>query len=282
MKIIDSHQHYWDRSNPFDYDWLNASELRPINRDFLPDDLEPLLDDIGASGSIIVQTQSDLRENDWALSMARTRDSILGVVGWVDLQSPDCGRDLEAYVRDPLFVGIRHVVQDELDDDFIVRPAVLNGLRALERAGTTYDLLFYERHLKHAKTVADSVPNLKLVLDHLSKPRIKEGSFEAWDREIRTAAQRPNLYCKLSGLITEADWEAWKPSDLEPYIQTALEAFGADRLMFGSDWPVCLLAGSYREVYDALEGSVGALSVSEREAIFGETAAAFYGLKSRL
>lgn len=276
--MIDSHQHYWDRSNPFEYGWLTAPELRPINRDFLPDDLEPLLEDVGARGSVVVQTQSNLAENDWALSMARERDSILGVVGWVDLQSPDCGQDLERYVSDPLFVGIRHVVQDEPDDDFIARPTVLNGLRELERVGTTYDLLFYERHLKHAKTVADAVPNLKLVLDHLSKPRIKEGSFEVWDREIREAAKRPNLYCKLSGMITEADWEAWKPADLEPYIQTALEAFGADRLMFGSDWPVCLLAGSYREVYDVLERAVGALSASEREAIWEGTAITFYGL----
>jgi L-fuconolactonase len=179
----------------------------------------------------------------------------------------------------PKFVGVRHVVQDEPDPDFMVRPEILRGLKVLEKHGVPYDLLFYVQHIKHAETVARHCPNLPLVIDHLSKPRIREQVVGDWESHFRAAARYPNVSCKISGMITEADWTGWKPADLKPYVDIALDCFGPERLMFGSDWPVCELAGSYERVYAATQELIGRLSPSEQGEINGGTAKKFYGLR---
>ena len=277
--IIDSHQHFWQLTQPFDYDWLKSTEHAAINRDFLPTDLKPLIQSSGVDKTIFVQTQHNLKENRWALGLADENDFIAGIVGWVDLAADDCEQQLLEFKAHPKFVGVRHITQDEPDDDFIVSPKVLRGLKVLESHSVPFDLLFFVKHLKHANTLGNQLPGLPMVIDHLAKPNIKEGAIALWRDDLQTAAKHPNIYCKLSGMITEADWENWKPADLRPYIETALEAFGAERCMFGSDWPVCELAGSYEQVHSALNETLSALSSSERSAIFGNTAAKFYGLQ---
>jgi L-fuconolactonase len=276
--ILDAHQHFWQLSQPFDYAWLRAPDKANICRDFLPADLRPLIQRAGVDRTIFVQTQHNLAENRWVLKLAEENDWIAGVVGWVDLQSPRCEEQLLEFMDHPKFVGVRHITQDEPDDDFIVRPAALNGLKVLEKHRVPFDLLFFVKHLKHAVTVARAVPNLPLVIDHLAKPRIKDHSLDDWLPHFRAAAACPNVFCKLSGMITEADWEHWQPADVSPYIDAALELFGPERLMYGSDWPVCELAGSYQEQFDALRENLLQLSSSEREKIMGGTAVKFYGV----
>ncbi len=274
--VVDSHQHFWQHSQPFDYSWQDTEELAPIRRDYLPKDLEPLIRAVGVDRTIVVQTQHNVAETRWLLSMAEQNDFIAGVVGWVDLAGEQCEQQLLEFRDHPKFVGVRHVTQDEPDDDFIVRPEVIRGLKVLEKHGVPFDLLFFVKHLKHAATLARELPELPMVLDHLAKPRIKEGATADWIDNFRAAAQFPNVYCKLSGMITEADWQNWKPADLKPYVETALECFGPKRCMFGSDWPVCELAGTYDQVHTALTACLGPLSESETDAIFAETAMAFY------
>jgi L-fuconolactonase len=228
--------------------------------------------------SVFVQTQHNVEETRWVLGLAERHPFIAGVVGWVDLASPACEQQVLELRRHPKFVGVRHVTQDEPDDDFIVRPDVLRGLRVLEKHGVPFDLLFYVRHLQHAATLARELPALPMVIDHLAKPRIKEGRTDDWRPHLKAAAAFPNVYCKLSGLVTEADWRHWTAADLRPYVHAALECFGPGRCMFGSDWPVCELAAPYERVHAALIEALGPLSASERAAIFGGTARCFYDL----
>jgi L-fuconolactonase len=275
---LDAHQHFWQLSRPFDYAWLNAPAHARIRRDFLPEDLAPLLKAAGVDRSVFVQTQHNLDETRWALGLAEQHPFIAGVVGWVDLASPDCERQLLEFRENPRFVGVRHVTQDEPDDDFIVRADVLRGLHVLEKHGVPFDLLFYVKHLRHAADLARRLPALPLVIDHLAKPRIKEHALDDWLPHLKAAAAFPNVYCKLSGLITEADWQRWTVADLKPYVQAALDLFGPRRCLFGSDWPVCELAGTYPQVIAALREALGPLSASESARIFGETAAEFYRL----
>ncbi len=276
--IIDSHQHFWRLDLPFDHGWLERPEHRPICRDRMPADLEPHLKHRGISHTVFVQTQHDVRETRWALELADRHEFIAGVVGWVDLRSEACEDQLEEFLEHPAFVGIRHIVQDEPDDDFIVRPEFLRGLKVLEKHQVPYDVLTYTQHLKHAVTLGRELPDLPMVIDHLSKPKIREGRTDGWEADLRAAARFPNFVCKLSGMVTEADWKHWKPADLKPYVEIALDAFGPDRCMFGSDWPVLELAATYEQVYDALVEVLGPISDSERHAIFGETARRFYSL----
>lgn len=276
---IDAHQHFWKRDLPFNYEWLKDPKLAAINRDFLPEDLAPLLQACNIDYSIFVQTQHNLEEAEWVLEMAEANSFLAGVVGWVDLASETCEADIERLRAKPKFCGIRHITQDEPDDDFIVREDILRGIKVLEKHQLPFDLLFYAKHLKHAPTVAAHVPELPLVIDHLSKPNIKEKQFDQWATEIRAAAAHENVFCKLSGMITEADWDNWKPEDLKPYVETAIEAFGTKRCMYGSDWPVCVLAGHYEEVFGALESLIGDLSETEQDEIFCQTAKQFYKLE---
>lgn len=277
--IIDSHQHFWDRSQTqFDYSWQEAKGLENICKTFLPSDLLPLLQNAGVDRTVVVQTQHDTAENHWALQLADENEFIVGVVGWVDLASDNCERQLLEFKDHPLFVGVRHVTQDEPDDDFIIRPDVGKGLSVLEKHGVPFDLLFYTKHLPHAATVADRFPNLPFVLNHLSKPEIKAGNIDNWRKDLAEAAKRENVWCKLSGLVTEADHANWKPSDLQPYVDAALESFTPDRLMFGSDWPPCNLAADYQRVIDSTRECIAQLSADEQAAIMGANAIKFYGL----
>jgi L-fuconolactonase len=274
---IDAHHHYWELAR-FEYQWLQADPLEPIRRDYLPSDLQPLLSPAGVDRTIFVQTQHNLAETQWVLELAERHEFMAGVVGWVDLQSPRCEEQLLGLAQHPKLVGVRHVTHDEPDDDFIVRETVLRGLRVLERHGVPFDLLFYARHLRHVRQLGAQLPELPMVLDHLAKPWIKQQRMDNWLEDFRAAAQFPNVYCKLSGMVTEADWHNWRPEDLRPYVETALECFGPQRCMFGSDWPVCELAASYQQVREALDLALGPISDSERAAIFGGTAQRFYQL----
>jgi L-fuconolactonase len=273
---IDAHQHFWQFGR-FDYSWLDEPALAPIRRDFLPEDLLLHLRANGIDQSVFIQTQHNLDEARWVLGLAERHDFLAGVVGWVDLAGPACEDQVLQMKAHPKFVGVRHITQDE-PEDFIVRPDVLRGLGVLEKHGVPFDLLFYARHLRHAPTLAQRLPGLKLVIDHLAKPDIGHRLLDDWGRELEAAARHPNVYCKLSGLITQADWRNWTADDLRPYVQAALDCFGAERCMFGSDWPVCLLAGSYAQVVEALAAALGPVGDPEREQIFGGTAARFYGL----
>ena len=275
--MIDAHHHFWELGR-FDYGWLESPQNEPIRRDYLPQDLLPHLARAGITQTVFVQTQHNVEETLWVLELARQHPFIAGIVGWVDLADPDCEAHIERLQESPKFAGIRHVVQDEPDDDFIVQPAILRGLKVLEKCHVPYDLLFYVKHLHHTPSLARACPELPLVIDHLSKPEIKSGQTKYWAEHLRRAAAYPNVHCKLSGMVTEADWEHWKPSDLKPYIETALEAFGPERCMYGSDWPVCELAANYEEVHSALKSAVGTLSDTEQDWIFDKTAASFYGL----
>jgi len=278
--IVDSHHHFWDRSlSQFDNSWQESDNLKKICKTFLPQHLKPLIDAAGVDKTVFVQTQHNVEENRWVLGLAEQNDWIAGVVGWVDLASPECESQIEEFKDHPKFVGVRHVVQDEPDDDFMIREDVLRGLGVLEKHEVPYDLLFYVKHLKHAATVAKKFPNAKFVVNHLAKPVIKNQETDGWIDDLIAASKCENVWCKLSGMVTEADWENWKPDDLKPYVDTALEHFGADRCMFGSDWPVCELAASYQEVFDALTQCIGGVSDSERAQILGQTAIEFYQLK---
>ncbi len=276
--MIDAHQHFWQLSQPFDYRWLNAPALASIKRDYLPEHLEPMLQRTPIRQTIFVQTQHNVAENRWVLDLAKRHPFVAGVVGWVDLASPACEEQLLEFTAQPKFVGVRHITQDEPDDDFIVRPEILRGLKVLEKHGVPFDLLFYVKHLRHVPALARQLPKLPMVIDHLAKPRIKDRATDDWLPHLRAAAAFPNVYCKLSGMITEADWRLWTPADLKPYVRAAIEAFGPERCMFGSDWPVCELAGSYQQVYEALVDALGPISENERLQIFGGTAIQFYRL----
>jgi L-fuconolactonase len=234
----------------------------------------------GVGRTIFVQTQHDVEENRWVLGLAEEHPFIAGVVGWVDLASKDCERQVLEFRQFPKFVGVRHVVQDEPDDDFLVRDDILRGLKVLEKHGVPFDLLLYVKHLHHVPTLARAFPELPMVIDHLAKPRIKDHSLDDWLPGFHEASTFPNVSCKLSGMVTEADWYDWTSDDLRPYVHHALDLFGVDRLMFGSDWPVCELAASYGEVHEALVETLGPISKSERLAIFGGTAARFYGIET--
>ncbi len=274
--VIDAHQHFWQLSQPFDYTWLENPDLATIRRDYLPEDLQPLLQQAGVDYSVFVQTQHNVAENRWVLELAEQNEFLIGVVGWVDLASEACEDQLLEFKDHPLFCGVRHVTQDEPDEDFIVHPDVLRGLKVLEKHNIPFDLLFYVQHLKHATTLAQELPDLPMVIDHLSKPKIAEQSFDGWSGDLRAAARYPNIYCKLSGMVTEADWTNWKVDDLQPYVEIAIDAFGPERCMFGSDWPVCELAATYGEVSTTLNELIASLSPSERSNILGETARKFY------
>lgn len=276
--VIDAHQHFWQLSQPFNYDWLNGPAHAKIRRDFLPDDLKPHLDRCGIQRSVFVQTQHNLAENRWVLSLADHYSFIAGVVGWVDLASPECEAQLLEARQNPKFVGVRHITQDEPDPDFIIRPDIVRGLKVLEKHRVPFDLLFYVQHLRHTQTLGQLLPDLPMVIDHLAKPRIKAQVTEDWLPHLQAAAKCPNIYCKLSGMVTEADWRNWKPADLKPYVNHALDLFGPERCMFGSDWPVCELAGTYEQVFSALTDLLASLSDTERSEIFGGTANRFYRL----
>jgi len=269
--IIDAHHHLWDPARRA-YPWL-GDELAEIRRRFGPEDLRPLLQDNGVDGTILVQTVSSLDETQEFLDTAAATDYIDGVVGWVDLTSPIVADTIASLVGD-LLVGIRHQVHDEPDPTWLLRDDVRRGIAAVGEAGLVYDLLVRTRELPAALETVRRHRDMSFVVDHAAKPRIRGGSWDKdWERGLAPFSDEPNVSCKLSGLVTEADWKSWRPEQLEPYINRVVEWFGSDRCMFGSDWPVCLLAASYAQVLDVVQQAVGL-----DDAIFGETARRVYGL----
>ena len=271
MFRVDAHHHLWDLSVR-DQPWITG-ELAPIRRTFTPADLAAAA--VGIDATVVVQTVSDPGETRELLDLADPL--IAGVIGWVDLTAADVADRLVA-VRSERLVGIRHQVQDEPDPRWLCRPDVRAGLAAVAREGLVYDLLTLPEQLPAAIDTVHALPDLQFVLDHLSKPSIASGELEPWASQMRELAAHENVACKLSGLVTEADWDSWTVDDLRPYAETVLDAFGPDRVLFGSDWPVCLLAASYAAVVDAAEQLTAQLSAAERELIFGGTARRIYTL----
>ncbi len=273
---IDAHQHFW-RYDGAEYPWI-SEPLAVLRRDFLPGDLQPLLEAHGFDGCVVVQARQSLEESDWLLALADGSPIVRGVVGWVDLRDDGAADELARLAAHPRFVGVRHIAQDEPDDGFLARPDFRAGVAKLAAHDLRYDLLVYERQLPAAIELASALPEQPFVLDHIGKPRIADGMREPWAGDLVELARRENVHCKLSGVVTEAAWDAWTLHALRPWLDTALEAFGPERLMFGSDWPVCLLAGGYDEVHELVENWSAALSAAERAALFGGNAARFYGL----
>jgi L-fuconolactonase len=274
---IDSHQHFWKYSAS-EYPWM-SDELACCRRDLLPDDLAPLLDDSELDGSIAVQARQVTEETDFLLSLAEKHPRVLGVVGWIPLCSPDVSRYLDQYASHPKIVGFRHVIQDEPDDDFILRPDFQAGIRELGRYSLCYDVLIFEKHLPQTIAFVDQHPQVPMVLDHVAKPQIRADECSAaWAKHIRQLAEREHVSCKLSGLVTEVRGGLWDAPMLRPYFDTVLEAFGPQRLMFGSDWPVCLMRSSHRQWVETVTSWITPLSADEQAAIMGGTAARVYGL----
>ena len=269
--IVDAHHHFWDPSRR-KYPWMGP-ELDAIRRPFGPDDLRPLLDDNGVDRTVLVQTISSVDETREFLETAAANDFIGGVVGWVDLTSPSVAQTLADLVSD-LLVGIRHQVHDEPDPGWLLRDDVQRGIAAVGEAGLVYDLLVRTRELPAARETVQRHPELSLVIDHAAKPRIAAGSWDVdWEEGLARFSDEPNVACKLSGLVTEADWRSWTPEQLEPYVRRCVGWFGPERCIFGSDWPVCLLAASYAQVVDAVQQIVGL-----DDWIFSHTARRVYGL----
>jgi len=273
---IDSHQHFWHYSAA-EYPWI-GSGMERLAADQLPADLERVARPEGIVGSVAVQARQSVQESRWLLDLAAAHPFIKGVVGWVDLQSPEVGRHLEDLAARPRFVGVRHVVQDEPDPDFLLREAFGHGLQHLARHRLTYDLLLYPQQLPAAVTLVGRFPEQPFVLDHLAKPRIKAGDLEPWGRDLAALARHENVTCKLSGLVTEAAWHGWRRADFSPYLECALETFGPSRLMFGSDWPVCQVAAEYAEVVGIVADFLSRLSADEQQGIWGTNAIRFYHL----
>jgi len=275
---IDAHQHFWVY-DPREYEWIDAS-MGVLRRDFLPGDLAPELSHAGFDGCVAVQARQTLEETRWLLELAKQFPFVRGVVGWVDLQAPDLRRVLGSFAGNSKLVGLRHIVQSEPDDRFLLRPEFLRGIAMLEEFGLAYDILIYTKHLGVAAEFVGKFPRQRFVLDHLAKPPIKTGELREWERGIRELAKFPNLMAKLSGLVTEADWQAWTPEQITTCIDIAFECFGADRLMIGSDWPVCTLAGTYGRVMGIVMEYVERRTAEEREAVLGRNAERFWRLDS--
>lgn len=275
---IDAHQHFW-RYHPAEYGWIDDSMLK-LRRDFLPADLQPELQAAGFDGCIAVQACHSLEETRWLLELAAASPFILGVVGWADLQSKNARAQLQELTANPKLLGIRHVVQAEPDDRFLLRPEFLRGVALLEEFNLTYDILIYPKHLPVAVEFASRFPRQRFVLDHLAKPFIKRGELQPWRKDLRRLAALPNVYCKLSGMVTEADWLSWKPDHLRPYVEATFECFGHDRLMIGSDWPVCTVAASYSQTMNLVVDFFAEYPRHFRDAIFGGNAARFWRLRT--
>jgi L-fuconolactonase len=273
---IDAHHHLW-RYDPDEFGWINK-QMGLLRRDFLPGDLKPLLDRGGISGAIAVQARQSLEETRWLLQLVEDAAWMKGVVGWAPIAAADFPETLAELRQNTTLKGLRHFIQDEPDDQFILSPAFNHGIRILRDTGLVYDILIHTRHLPHTVRFVDMHPDQSFVLDHCAKPLIATGQLEPWSTHMRELAKRPNVCCKLSGLVTEADWQHWTPAALEPYWRLVLDTFGPSRLLFGSDWPVSLLATSYQRWVDTVAEWVRPLSESERNAIWSGTASRIYSL----
>ncbi len=275
---IDTHQHFWSY-NDRDYVWMSAA-MGKLRRDHLPKDLLPLIEAAGIDATVAVQARQCLEESTWLLELADEYTFIRAVVGWVDLCGEDVVDQLERLAQHPKLRGIRHVIHDEPDDEFMLRKAFLNGLRQLNRFELTYDLLLFPRHLPIACNLVKRFPDQPFVLDHIAKPPVRAGEMAPWTTDLKRLADFPNVFCKISGLVTEGNWNSWRAQDFEPYLEVVLNAFGPQRLMLGSDWPVCTLAADYASVIELEVDYIAKLSVDEQRAILEENAIKFYSLQT--
>ena len=273
---IDAHHHLW-RYTPEEYGWIDGAMVR-LQRDYTPADLAGVMASAGINGAIAVQARQSLDETHALLSLADAYPFIEAVVGWAPITGKDFPSCLEALAAHPHLRGLRHVIQSEPDDDFILGSEFNRGIAAMLSSGLVYEILIYERHLPQTIRFVDAHPDQIFVLDHIAKPRIRERIFSPWRERIRELAQRANVFCKVSGIVTEADWQSWTEADLCPYMDTVFDAFGASRLMMGSDWPVCLVAAEYAQWFSLLDRYIARLSEYERERFCGGTAAEVYRL----
>jgi L-fuconolactonase len=276
MTIIDTHQHFW-KYDPIEYEWIDA-RMAALQRDFLPADLQAELGPSGVRGTIVVQARQALEETRWLLELAEENEFILGVVGWAPIADPSFLSVLEGLQGNPKLKGLRHVVQGEAPG-FLEGREFNEGISAIQPTGLVYDLLIFERQLRETIAFVDRHPKQVFVLDHIAKPRIAAAELEPWAANIAELARRENVYCKLSGMTTEANWQNWCTASLSPYVEVTLEAFGPKRLMLGSDWPVCTVACSYTKWFETMRSLLAKLSDSEQECIFSGTAIEAYGLK---
>ena len=273
---IDAHHHFW-QFNTDEYGWM-GDEMDAIRRDFLPPDLEREIGEAGVDGAVSVQARQKLEETDWLLSMAEKHDFLRGVVGWVPLVESSVVGVLEKLASRPKLRAVRHVLHDEPDDDYMLRDDFNRGIASLHHFGLVYDVLIFEKHLPQTIEFVDRHPNQVFVVDHIAKPKIKDAVVSPWRERIVELGKRENVFCKISGMVTEADWKGWAEDELQPYMETVLEAFGPRRLMFGSDWPVCLVACPYKRWFEIVSRFTSRLSADEQAAILGETAVAAYSL----
>jgi L-fuconolactonase len=276
IERIDGHHHLW-RYNEKEYAWIGP-QMKALAKDFLADELRCELARSGIHGSVAVQARQTLDETHWLLEVAENCEVIRGVVGWAPIATADFPKVLEALHPFTRLKGLRHVVQDEPDREYLLRPDFNAGIALLKQYSLTYDILIFEHHLPATICFVDGHPAQIFVLDHMAKPRIRDGQLEPWRTNIRELARRENVYCKLSGLATEADWKQWRPTELHAYLDVVLEAFGPDRLIAGSDWPVCLLATTLPHWFSTLQDYLRDLSVAEQEAILGGVATEIYSL----
>lgn len=273
---IDAHQHFWSY-NPSDYSWIGKKE-GVLKQDFLPLQLKDELQKVKINGCLAVQANQSEKENEFLLSLANKYDFIKGVVGWIDLVSPNVEDRAKHFSKDKKFKGVRHILQSEKDEMFMVRPEFRRGISCLEKFNLTYDLLVYYHQLPVAITLVEQYPSQKFVLDHIGKPDIKKGSLGSWKKDIFKLASYQNVYCKLSGLVTEANWQDWSYQTFVQYMEVVLEAFGINRIMVGSDWPVCLLAANYTEVIEVAEKFFQNFTNEEKDKVFGKNASEFYNI----
>jgi L-fuconolactonase len=275
MMKIDAHQHFW-RYDPVEHNWMTDA-MAAVKKDFLPEDLIPLLTENEVDGSVLVQVTQTDGETKMLLDLAKEHDFIKGVVGWVDLRAKDIYKKLAEWRKFSKLKGFRHVLQSE-EPDFMLQPSFMRGIDALKEFDFTYDILIYPEHLAAAQKLVEKFPEQPFVLDHLAKPFIKDGLIKDWQKEISGLASHGNVYCKISGMLTEADWNSWKDDEFTPYMDHILKSFGIRRIMYGSDWPMCLVAGSYNQVIQIVRDYFADFSAEEQALFFGENARNFYHL----
>lgn len=275
--IIDAHQHFW-QYDPKRHEWIDDS-MQEIRRDFLPYDLQKIYEIEGIEGCVAVQVDQTESETEYLLELAKLYDFIKGIVGWIDLRSENIQERLDHFSQFKKLSGFRHIVQGESDVNFLLRKDLMRGIEELLPYNFTYDILVFPHQLGAVLEFVRSHPHQPFVIDHLAKPYIKDGFYDGWALLMRAIARNENVYCKISGMVTEADWDNWTYKDLEPYLDLVLEVFGPDRLMYGSDWPVCLVAANYPMVKGIIEQYLAKLSPDEQAKIWGLNAKRFYKLE---
>ncbi len=276
MQRIDAHVHFWEY-DPLRNSWI-TDEMAVLKRDFLPGDIQPLLDIHEMDGCVLIQVNQSETENDFFLKLASENTFIKGIVGWVDLTAANVSERLAAYQHSSKICGFRHILQNEADRSFMLRPDFKRGISALCKFDYTYDLLIYSDQLPHAAGLVKSFPNQPFIIDHLAKPAIREMEIAFWKQQLYNISRMDNVYCKLSGMVTESHWNDWDKESFAPYLDAVVESFGVDRIVFGSDWPACLPAASYGEVLEIIENYFSSFSILEQEKLFGGNAMTFYGL----